>query len=39
VYGALDVGKTYQMKVYGWRIPFFSMYPNIVWVKEAPKGT
>ncbi len=30
VYGNLDVGKRYRMKVYGWRIPIFSMYPNIV---------
>jgi hypothetical protein len=29
-YGNLDVGKTYRLKVYGWRIPIFSMYPNIV---------
>lgn len=35
VYGDLDVGKHYRMKVYGWRIPFLSMYPNIVWAKPA----
>lgn len=29
-YGNLDVGTRYRLKVYGWRIPFFSMYPNIV---------
>jgi len=34
VYGNLDVGKRYRMKVYGWRIPIFSMYPNIVRVEE-----
>lgn len=35
VYGNLDVGKRYRMKVYGWRIPIFSMYPNIVRVEEV----
>ncbi len=33
-YGNLDVGKTYRIKVYGWRIPIFSMYPNIVRMKD-----
>ncbi|MBA4274501.1 MAG: hypothetical protein C0436_02485 [Alphaproteobacteria bacterium] len=35
-YGDLDVGKRYRLKVYGWRIPLFSMYPNIVRMKELP---
>lgn len=35
VYGNLDKGKRYHMKVYGWRIPIFSMYPNIVRVEEV----
>ncbi|MBX9727092.1 MAG: DUF1523 family protein [Rickettsiales bacterium] len=35
VYGNLDKGKRYRMKVYGWRIPIFSMYPNIVRVEEV----
>ena len=37
-YGNLDVGKQYDLKVYGWRIPILSMYPNIVRMKpsEAP---
>lgn len=26
----LEVGKTYKVKVAGWRVPFFSMYRNIV---------
>jgi len=26
----LKVGETYKVKVYGWRIGVFSMYPNIV---------
>lgn len=29
-YGNLEKGKAYDLKVYGWRIPIFSMYPNIV---------
>lgn len=33
-YGNLDVGKNYRLKVYGWRIPILSMYPNIVSMKE-----
>lgn len=33
-YGELDVGKHYRLKVYGWRIPILSMYPNIVRKKE-----
>lgn len=37
-YGDLDVGKRYRLKVYGWRIPILSMYPNIVRMKalKAP---
>ena len=34
VYGNLDEGKHYRLKVYGWRIPIFSMYPNIVRAEE-----
>jgi hypothetical protein len=34
-YGNLEKGKTYDLKVYGWRIPFFSMYPNIVRMKPT----
>ena len=30
VYGQLEIGETYQVQVYGWRIPFLSMYRNIV---------
>lgn len=29
-YGQLQVNKTYQFEVVGWRIPFFSEYRNIV---------
>lgn len=35
VYGNLDKGTRYTMKVYGWRIPIFSMYPNIVRAEEV----
>jgi len=38
-YGDLDVGKTYRLKVYGWRIPILSMYPNIVRMKPAEEAT
>lgn len=30
LYGQLDVGTKYRFTVYGWRIPIFSMYPNLV---------
>lgn len=30
VYNQLDSGKTYTCDVNGWRIPFFSAYPNIL---------
>lgn len=29
VYGKLEVGKTYKIKTYGWRMPMFSAYENI----------
>ena len=29
----LEIGQTYKVMVYGWRIPFFSMYRNIVKIK------
>lgn len=35
LYGQLEVGKTYQCKVYGWRVPFLSWYRNIYDCKEA----
>ena len=34
-YGNLDVGKQYDLKVYGWRISMLSMYPNIVRMKKT----
>lgn len=39
IYGNLDIGKRYRLKVYGWRIPFLSMYPNIVRIRETPLPT
>lgn len=30
LYGNLKVGETYRVERTGWRIPFFSAYPNIV---------
>lgn len=30
VYGELKEGQTYEAQVYGWRVPFLSLYPNIV---------
>jgi len=32
--GQLLPGKTYVVKVYGWRIPFLSQYRNIVKIEE-----
>ena len=29
-YAAIDVGRTYGVTTIGWRVPFLSMYPNIV---------
>lgn len=33
-YRDIEVGKTYRLKVIGWRIPFFSLYRNIVGFEE-----
>lgn len=33
-YGELTEGATYQCGVAGWRIPFFSAYPNIIEVQQ-----
>lgn len=30
VYGRIKDGQSYEAEVIGWRIPFLSMYPNIV---------
>lgn len=34
VYGQLEEGKTYTVKVYGWRVPILSWYRNIVSVAQ-----
>ena len=38
VYGQLERGKTYEAHVYGFRLGFLSMYPNIVSVEELHEG-
>jgi len=35
LYGKIKVGETYEAKVYGWRMPIFSSYKNIVSVEEV----
>jgi hypothetical protein len=30
LYGSLEEGTKYRLTVYGWRIPFFSVYRNII---------
>lgn len=30
LHGELHDGRTYHLDYYGWRVPFLSMYPNIV---------
>lgn len=34
LYRKLKVGNTYNVNVYGWRIPFLSAYKNIVSINE-----
>jgi len=34
IYGDLEEGKTYRLRVYGWRIPFMSWYRNIIEIEE-----
>lgn len=33
----LDEGKTYRITFYGWRVPFFSWYPNAIDIVEVSK--
>lgn len=35
LYGKLIVGRIYKLRVYGFRIPLFSMYRNIIEAKEV----
>lgn len=37
VYGRIQQGKTYTADLQGYRIPFLSMYPNIINPKEVVK--
>jgi hypothetical protein len=34
IQGKLKIGETYTVKVYGWRIGLFSIYPNIIKIIE-----
>ena len=38
LYGKIEVGKTYRIKIGGSRKPFFSWYPNIYEAKEVKGG-
>ena len=35
VYAEIEIGKTYEVEVIGWRIPFFSEYENIMVVSTT----
>ncbi len=35
MYSRMEVGKTYKIKYYGFRIPFLDMFPGIVGIKEV----
>jgi len=34
LFNKMDIGKTYEVEGYGYRIPFLGFFPNIVKVKE-----
>lgn len=34
IYGEMEVGKTYEITVIGYRVPFFSAYENIIEIEE-----
>ncbi len=34
-YGKIQIGKTYDAKVQGWRVPFMSWYQNLIIVTEV----
>ena len=34
-YGSIKVGQTYELTTMGWRVPFLSMFPNIIEVVEV----
>ncbi len=37
MFAQLEQGGTYELATYGWRIPFFSVYENIIGVREIKK--
>jgi hypothetical protein len=37
VYGSIERGKTYSFYIVGWRIPFASVYPNIIRHEELSR--
>jgi hypothetical protein len=39
IYGNIKEGKTYNAHVYGWRVPFFSWYRNIIKMEEVSPST
>jgi len=38
-YGRIQPNKVYDLKVYGWRIPFFSQFKNIETATPVPSAT
>jgi len=39
LYAYIDEGETYHIRTYGWRVPLFSWYPNIVEAHKVYNGT
>ena len=37
IYGELEKGNKYKANVYGWRVPFLSMYRNIISTEKVDK--
>ena len=35
LYGKIEIGKTYDCEVAGWRVPFLSAYENIITAEEV----
>lgn len=38
VYGELEIGNSYEVRVVGWRIPLLSWYRNIIDVENEVTG-
>jgi hypothetical protein len=34
-YAAINVGETYEFTTVGWRVPFLSMFPTVIEVRDA----